>query len=262
MTSKRKTAKLRKMEILKVVKQINKYKIPYNYRYGGGYFIFTFDPHEFNMHLTFKQLPLMKFGIWKIKNEYEYFAECVPYIDKFKPSYSTFTWDSLDEMMQTIKEWIINPKSFVSELKIQYCSDSSWKPNSFAEILLDHAKEKYRDSHHGFDENEYESSLKKFNELVKSIDTTKIDFFWRSSDGFKNLYDVWYYVDDSFTNEEIKELEDKLWNCNCFSFQWRPLPNHFFKKPWLYKYKIHPDNKSLYFNQKKHLKLFNRPDKS
>ena len=56
-----------------MVKQIDRYKIPYDYYYGNGYFVFTFDSNEFNMHITFKQLPLMKFGIWKLGNKYDNF---------------------------------------------------------------------------------------------------------------------------------------------------------------------------------------------
>ena len=259
MTSKRRVKKQRKMLVMQTIKEIKKYQIPFDYKYGGGYFIFSFNGDEFNLHITFRQLPIMRFGIWKVncygdKSNY-YFAECFPYIDKFKPSHSTFGWDDLESMMSWVSKCIKEPKFYISELESVY-------GNSFEEILKDYTKDLYRESHNGFDLEEYQDNIKKFNELVKSIDVEKIDFFWRKSDGFYNLYDIWYYPENSVSNEEIKDFERKLWECRCFSFQWRPLPNHFFKKPWLYKYKIHPGNKCLYFNQKKHLKIFNHPDKS
>lgn len=259
MTSKRKVAKLRKMEVMKVIKKIKQYRLPFDYKYGGGYFVFSFDADEFNLHVTFRQLPMIRFGIWKTKSygdkNWYFFAECFPYIDKFKPSYCEFEWDSLESMMEWVSRCIKESKFYISELERVY-------DESFIQILKDYADDLYRESHNGFDQEEYQNNIKKFNELVKSIDTKKIDFFWRKSDGFYNLYDVYYYPDDSISNEEIKKFEDRLWECRCFSFQWRVLPPYFFKHKNQYRWKIHPGNKCLYFNQKKHLKYFNHPDKS
>lgn len=266
MTSKRKVAKLRKMEVLKVIKKIKQYKLPFDYQYGGGYFVFSFDVDEFNLHITFRQLPMMKFGIWKTKSygdkNWYFFAECFPYIDKFKPSYSNFSWDNLESMMEWVIKCIKEPKFYISELESKYCKESEYHPHNFQDILKDHADDLYRESHNGFDQDEYQDNIKRFNELVKLIDTKKMDFFWRKSDGFYNLYDVYYYLDKSVSDEEIKEFEDRLWKCRCSSFQWRPLPLHFFKHKNQYRWKIHPGNKCLYFNQKKHYKEFNHPDKS
>lgn len=245
------------MLVKKTLKQIDKYRVKYDYKYGSGYFIFTFGADEFNLHITFKQLPMMKFGIWKV-NDFGstnyYFAACSPYIDKFKPSCSTFDWDSLESMMEWVAKCINDSKFYISELERVY-------DESFMTILKDYADDLYRDSHNGFDPDEYSTNLQAFNKLVSTLDVEKFDMLWRRSDGFKNLYDVFYYPEESVTDEEIDELENKLWNCRCFSFQWRTLPPHFFKKRWLYRYKIHPGNHSLYFNQKKHLKYFNHPDK-
>lgn len=259
MSSKRKVKKQRKMLVMQTIKEIKKYKIPFDYKYGGGYFIFTFDGDEFNLHVSFRQLPMIKFGIWKVngygnKPNY-YFAECFPYIDKFKPSRCEFDWDNLESMMEWVSRCIKEPKFYISELERVYD-----KP--FTQILKDYADDLYRDSHHGFDQDEYEENLKKFNELVKTIDTKKMDFFWTKSDGFMKLYDVFYYLDNSVSDEEVNEFEDRLQECGCFSFQWRPLPPHFFKHKNQYRWKIHPGNKCLYFNQKRHYKEFNHLDKS
>ena len=94
------------MLVMKTIKRIKKYQIPFDYKYGGGYFIFSFSDDKFNLHVTFRELPMMKFGIWKVncygdKPNY-YFAECLPYIDKFKPSRCEFEWDSLESKM----EWV------------------------------------------------------------------------------------------------------------------------------------------------------------
>lgn len=261
MTSRRKVAKLRKMEVKKVLKQIDKYQIPYNYNYGGGYFIFSFGASEFNLHITFKQIPLMKFGIWKTRVGYEYFAECIPYIDKFKPTRAEFVWDSLEDMMSWVKNAVSNPRFYISELERTYCSDSPYFPSDFKDILEDHAKDLYRDAHNGFEPDEYEKHLKAFNKIISELDTKDYDIFWKKSDGFYSLYDVWFYVGKNVSNEQLNEFEHKLRDCRCFLFEWRPLPNYFFKHKNEYCWKIHPGNECLYFSQKKHLKTFNHPDK-
>ena len=258
MPSKRKIAKQRKLLVMKTIKEIKKYKIPFDYKYGGGYFVFSFDGDEFNLHVTFRELPMMKFGIWKVngygdKPNY-YFAECLPYIDKFKPSRCEFGWDSLESMMEWVSKCIKEPKFYISELERTY-------DESFIQILKDHADDLYRDSHHGFDQDEYETHLKAFNKLISETNSRDYDIFWRKSDGYKSLYDVWYYVASWVTDEQLEEFERKLRDCKCFLFEWRPLPLHFFKHKNQYRWKIHPGNKCLYFNQKKHYKEFNHPDK-
>lgn len=266
MTSKRKVAKLRKMEVTKVIKKIKQYRLPFDYKYGGGYFVFSFNANEFNLHITFRQLPMMKFGIWKTKSygdkNWYFFAECFPYIDKFKPSYSTFSWDNLESMMEWVSRCIKEPKFYISELERVYCSDCSYKPSNFSEILKDHAEELYADNHNGFNQEEYNNHLRAFNQIISGLDTQKYDIFWRKGDGFYHLYDVYYYPDESVIDEEINELENKLRDCKCFSLQWRLLPPHFFKHRNQYRWKIHPGNRNLYFSQKKHYKEFNHPDKS
>jgi hypothetical protein len=258
MASKREIKKQRKMLVMQTIKKIKKYQIPFDYKYGGVYFIFSFDGDEFNLHVTFRELPMMKFGIWKVncygdKPNY-YFAECLPYIDKFKPSCCEFGWDSLESMMEWVSRCIKEPKFYISELERVY-------DESFIQILKDYADDLYRDSHHGFDQEEYEASLKAFNKLIAETNSRDYDIFWRKSDGFRNLYDVWFYVAEWVTDEQLEEFERKLRDCNCFLFEWRPLPPHFFKHKNQYHWKIHPGNKCLYFNQKKYYKEFNYPDK-
>lgn len=259
MTSKRKVAKLRKMEVMKVIKKIKQYRFPFDYKYGGGYFIFSFDADEFNLHVTFRQLPMMKFGIWKTKSygdeNWHFFAECLPYIDKFKPSRSSFGWDNLEYMMEWVSRCIKEPKFYISELEKVY-------DESFMQILKDHADDLYRDFHNGFDQDEYETHLKAFNKLIAETNPKDYDIFWRRSDGFRTLYDVWFYPEKGIEDIQFNDFIRKLNDCKCFSFDWRPLPPHFFKHKNQYRWKIYPGYEYLYFNQKKHLKYFNHPDKS
>ena len=266
MTSKRKIAKLRKMEVSKVIKKIKQYRLPFDYKYGGGYFIFSFDANEFNLHITFRQLPMMKFGIWKTKSygdkNWYFFAECFPYINKFKPSYCKLKWDSLESMMEWVSKCIKEPRFYISELESKYCGESEYFPHNFQDILKDYADNKYEDSHNGFSPEEYETHLKAFNQIISKLDTKDYDIFWRKADGFKNLYCVHYYASEWITEEQMEELENQLRNCKCFSFGGNCLPPYFFKHKNQYRWKIHPGNRNLYFNQKKHFKYFNHSDKS
>ena len=173
MTSKRKVTKLRKMEVIKVIKKIKQYRLPFDYKYGGGYFVFSFNADEFNLHMTFRQLPMMKFGIWKTKSygdkNWYFFAECFPYIDKFKPSRCEFGWDSLESMMEWISKCLKEPKFYISELESRYCEESEYFPHNFQDILKDYADDKYEDSHNGFSPEEYEVLGADRRELIKEI---------------------------------------------------------------------------------------------
>lgn len=255
MTSKRKSAKLTKMNVRKVLMGIDKYTKDYTYKYANGHFIYTFREGHFNLHITFDKLPEMKFAIWSI-NGWHYFAECIPYIDKFKPGRCEFEWPSFEAMMDTVTLWLNNKEKYISDLEERYCSNSPFFPLNYQEILDDYKLEKFKDAHNGFTLEEYQTYLKKFNELVRSLDVNKIDFFWNKSIGYHHLYDVHYFLSPEWTYEEIGALENKLKECKCFSWGGRPLSPHFFKHKSEYKYKIHPDVYNLYFNQKRHLRYF------
>ena len=62
------------------------------------------------------------------KNWY-FFAECFPYIDKFKPSRCEFEWNSLESMMEWVSRCIKESKFYISELEGVY-------DESFIEILM------------------------------------------------------------------------------------------------------------------------------
>jgi len=260
MASKRKVEKHRKMLVKQTIKEIKKYRFPFDYRYGGGYFIFSFSKSEFNLHVTFRQIPMMKFGIWKVQSygdqKWYYFAECFPYIDKFKPSRSSFSFESLESMMNWVSQAINNHDFYVSELENMYCvANSDYHPNNFQDIEKDHKADLYRHSHNWFDPEEYEANLKAFNKIIAEADTKNYDIIWTNAYSYKDLYDVWIYCEDTLTDDEIFEFESKLRKCRCFTHQ-RPLPSDFFKHRNNYCWKIKPGNEQLYFNKKKHYKYF------
>ena len=82
-----------------MIKQIKSYGYKFDYKVYATYFIFNFADHDYNLHITFKQIPNMLFGIWKSGKKFEFFAEDIAHIDKFKPTRCEFVWDSLEDMM-------------------------------------------------------------------------------------------------------------------------------------------------------------------
>ena len=256
MVSIRKVKKTRWMSVKPMIKEIKSYGHKFSYKYGGGYFIFSFSPDEYNLHITFDKLPNMKFGIWKTtkygdKKMY-FFAENTSFIDKFKPSYSSFGWDTLDEMMTFVHDSITHYDYYKTQMLYAYNSYKTWE--EFEEY---EKNDKFRRSHNYFsDRNEYYECLNKFNTIIKNIDINKFDIFWRLSDGYHDLYDVWYYCDPSVTDEEEDNLLESIIRCRCFVFGSRRLPKSFWSKKNKYQMKIHPENKKLYSSCTKYLSYF------
>jgi hypothetical protein len=94
---------------------------------------------------------------------------------------------------------------------------------------------------------EYYSSLKKFNEIIESLDTTKWNFFWRRSDCAWTLYDLYYYVDASVTDEEHDAMMKALKDCNCSIMPYGLYP-HYWQHRKSYMMKVAPQNLRLYTN--------------
>ena len=100
----------------------------------------------------------------------------------------------------------------------------------------------------GFTFEEKKECLRKFNEFINSIDTNKIDIFWTKSNLYGKLYDVFYYVEENMTDDELNELERKIDECDCFPVA--GLTSHYWKHRKKYQMKVHPENIKLYTNYK------------
>jgi hypothetical protein len=94
---------------------------------------------------------------------------------------------------------------------------------------------------------EYYSSLKKFNDIIESLDTTKWDFFWTRSDCMRTLYDLNYYVDASVTDEEHDAMMKALEDCNCSVMPYGLHP-HYWRHRKSYMMKVAPQNMKIYTN--------------
>lgn len=77
---------------------------------GNGYFIFTFKPSSV-CHFKLKEFPDWKFGIWLEKDKFSIFGENIYMIDKFKPSASTLSFESVTGVSEFISELKIIPSN-------------------------------------------------------------------------------------------------------------------------------------------------------
>ena len=247
MASLRKVNKTRWMSVKKMLKEIDKRGMRFTYKYGSGYYIFSFDPDEYNLHVFFKDLPDIRFGIWKTKcygkEGYYFFAEHDAYIDKFKPSAVAFTFNSLDDMVAWAKDVASSPDRYKAVVETEYFRPDD-KFKTFEEEVQ-WLKDWYKYNH--MERDEYYSSLKKFNEIIESLDTTKWDFFWKRSDCMRTLYDLYYYVDASVTDEEHNAMQKALEDCNCSIMPYGLHP-HYWRHRKSYMMKVAPQNMKLYAN--------------
>lgn len=233
------------MSVKKMVKEIKHYGHKFDYKYGGGYFVLSFDPDDYNLHIVFKELPDIRIGIWKCKDYdnggYFFFAEHKSFIDKFKPSAVRFNFKSLIHLMAWAELMMWDKEFYDSQIKEAYKFDSIPDIEEYIRETRD------RDQYNGLTKGEYDESLKKFNKLVESIDVEKMDLIWRRSDGYRELYDVWYsYDNEKCTEQELDALDKAIIECNCSTFFDRLLPAHFWKKRKEYNVKCHPSMKNIY----------------
>lgn len=233
------------MSVKKMLKEIDKRGMRFSYKYGNGYYIFSFDADEYNLHVFFKDLPDIRFGIWKTKcygnDGYYFFAEHDAYIDKFKPSAVAFTFTDLDNMIAWAKDIASSPHRYKEVIEDEYFRPDDKFKTFEEEVQWLKEWRKYNHMERG----EYYSSLKKFNKIVEALDTNKWDFFWTKSDCARTLYNLYYYVDRSVTDEEHDAMEKALTECNV-SIMPYGLPPHYWRNRKAYQVKYHPRNKKLY----------------
>jgi hypothetical protein len=247
MASLRKVNKTRWMSVKKMLKEIDKRGMRFSYKYGSGYFVFSFDADEYNLHIFFNDLPDIRFGIWKTKcygnDEYYFFAEHDAYVDKFKPSAVAFTFADLDNMIAWAKDIASSSQRYKEVIETEYFKPDD-KFKTFEEEVK-WLKEWHKYNH--MERDEYLTSLNKFNGIIASLDTNKWDFFWKRSDCTRTLYDLYYYVDSSVTDEEHDAMEKALTECNVSIMPYGLHP-HYWRNRKAYQVKYHPRNKKLYTN--------------
>lgn len=261
MKSIRKQKKAHKMAARPLIKQIKSYGYKFDYDVYATYFIWNFDSNGCNLHITFKEIPDIKFGIWKQNNTIQYFAEDILFIDKFKPTRCYFGWDTLEEMMEFVGK-CINDKNYYKEQIIKAYYDDDYDgdyDDSIWQERLDEIEEmKFKENHNFFTKEEYVKNYNKFQNIIKNLNTEKFIIVWHKADCLYKLYDVWFYTTNLVTTEEAQNFYKELVDCKCDVFDTCRLPKDFWtKKRSRYNYRINPKFKKLFENKNYYLKLFN-----
>ena len=91
-----KDSKINKNRILNILNNVS-HTVDFNdIRFGNGYFIFTFAENSIAWFFM-KEFPEWKFAIWlnEDNEDYSIFGEAITLIDKFKPSYSTLSFENV-----------------------------------------------------------------------------------------------------------------------------------------------------------------------
>lgn len=256
MASWKKVKKIRRTKADKLLKEIKSYGLKFTYKLWGGECTYGIKSEDYGLTITFKDLPDVQFGIWKntdytFLNQRDYFfAEHIVYLDKFYPSRVPFNWSSIDEMMHAVSYWV-KCKNFYKKDMIAAYEIEDW--DEFCQYAID---QHYRNSHHNMDRDEFIRNNNKFNQIIASVDISKIDVIWKKSTAYHNLYDVYSYYSLDVSDEEINAFEESLEDCGCFVWGTKSLPPYYWSHRKKYKYKIHKGNKKVYTNRKLHEKWF------
>jgi hypothetical protein len=224
MKSIRKQKKAHQRAARPMIKQIQSYGYKFDYKVYATYFIFNFADHDYNLHITFKQIPNMLFGIWKTGKKFEFFAEDIAHIDKFKPTRCEFVWDSLEDMMEFAGK-CINDEKYYRDLILTRYEYDNWQ-----EYLEYVERDKFRNQHNYMNRDEYYECYTKFQELIKNLDTEKFFIIWSKAECCFRLYEVWYYPTIYATKEDCHELYTKLSDCECSVQGYDRVPEDFWNK--------------------------------
>lgn len=257
MKSIRKQKKLQQRAARPMIKQIQSYGYKFDYKAYATYFIFNLADYDYNMHITFKRIPNMLFGIWKTGKKFEFFAEDIAHIDKFKPTRCGFEWDSLEEMMEFVSKCINDEKCYRDIILTRYYYDN-WQ-----EYLQDVEDDKFRNQHNYLNRKVYYESYTKFQELIKNLDSKKFFIIWCKAECCFRLYDVYYYPTIYATKEDCLELNTKLSDCNCSVLGYYRVPEDFWnknKRDNKYHFKIVEGEEKLVNQKSFYLKIFGFDD--
>lgn len=256
MASWKKVKKIRRTKADKLLKEIKSYGLKFTYKLWGGECTYGIKSEDYGLTITFKDLPDVQFGIWKntdytFLNQRDYFfAEHIVYLDKFYPSRVPFNWSSIDEMMHAVSYWV--------KCKDLYKKDmiAAYEIENWEEFCQDTVDCYFLNAHNHLNKEEFTKSLNKFNSIVDSIDTEKVDIIWRKSSLFGILYDVYLFLTSNMTDEEVDKLEEELDDCNCSVWIGCILPPHYWKCKSKYQMKVHPSIVDIYTNERIHKRFY------
>lgn len=187
-------------------------------KYFSGYYLWHYGKNNV-VHFKITNIPDIKFAVWHIDNNVEIFADFLLYIDKFKPTASTYNFKSINELIEFIKKFDDDYETtFANELIKETIDESYQKDADKNEIL----KEYYIDFNYslgiernnGLSENEIAKAKKiknEFKELCNKFNIKCVHEI-RPTIFFGN-YGVFHMFVSSNT-ENINEIYDFVENMN------------------------------------------------
>lgn len=194
-----------------IIKPLKKRGYHFDYaKFLDGYFLFSYGENSV-FHFILKELPDIKFGVWSFDNKVEMFAEYIPYIDKLKPSASTYNFKNTEGMIAFIEKFGKTKASYhetlMGELK------ESFGENYVYEEFLRIKSENdlyYRTSFLNFDS--YNKAMIKFNNFLdycKNNDSIGMVSLRKNEEYFFKLGTL-YIMHNCKTQEEFDKLCDDV----------------------------------------------------
>ena len=138
-------------------------------KYLSGYYLWYYGKNNV-VHFKIKNIPDIKFAVWHIDNNVEIFADFLLYIDKFKPTASTYNFKTINELIEFIKKFDDDYETTLANELIKETIDESYQKDADKNEIL---KEYYVDFNYslaiernnGLSENEIAKAKKIKNEF-------------------------------------------------------------------------------------------------
>lgn len=187
-------------------------------KYLSGYYLWNFGKNNV-VHFKIKNIPDIKFAVWHIDKNIEIFADFLLYIDKFKPTASTYNFKSINELIEFIKKFDDDYETTLANELIKETIDESYQKDADENEVL---KEYYMDFNYslttarnnGLDENEITKAKKIKNEFKELCNKYNVKYVYeiRPTIFFRN-YGLFHMFISSNT-ENINEMYDFVKNMN------------------------------------------------
>lgn len=179
---------------------------------GTGYFCFSFNGKDINLHFRFKELPGMLFGVWTRGGKIDHiFAEHESFIDKFKWTSTKFDWGSdMDSFVKDVRYWSSDSTIYHQMLVDYYdytADNEKWYHDNY----------EFVENHNGIDPHKYKVLDSKFKEYMNNLmDSGMItSYMYTKANTFMDLYDVICFVDNRKDHIDGDVVDDELYKISC-----------------------------------------------
>lgn len=195
-----------------IIKPLRKRGYHFDYaKFLDGYFIFSYGKYSV-FHFILKELPDIKFGVWSFDNKIEVFAEYIPYIDKFKPSATTFDLENAEGVIIFV-EMFGKTKTSYHETLMGELKESFGDDYTYEEFLKAKSEKElyYRTSFLNF--TSYNNAMSEFNDFLdycKNNDSMGMVALRKNKTRFFYLGKL-YIMHNCKTQEEFDKLCDDVY---------------------------------------------------